>query len=168
VTGSPTVTGTINDGDALALQGQNILEAAIVDAAGRSFSLIPGELGGTTLFHGVYRSEISSFSISAGILTLDAQGDPSAVWIFQMPSSTLTTVTGNILLKNEANACNVFWQVGSSATLGTDTKFFGNILASTSATLTTGANVTGRVLAHTGSVTLDHNNITNGCTCPIL
>ena len=157
--------GTTDDGNANALKGQNILQAAIVDTSGRAFALKPGELGGTTLFPGVYRSSVSSFLISAGTLTLDAQGNPDAIWIFQMPSSTLTTVTGNVLLKNQANACNIYWQVGSSATLGTNTTFFGNILASTSITMTTGATVTGRALAHTGSVTLDHNTI-NGCTCP--
>jgi hypothetical protein len=163
---APHLTGTTDDGNANSLNGEDILGAAITDAAGRSFSTIPGELGGTTLFAGVYRSEISSFSISSSDLTLDAQGDPSAVWIFQMPSSTLTTVTGNVVLTNGANGCNVFWQVGSSATLGTDTTFYGNIMATTSITLTTRAQIPmGRALAQNGSLTMDTNKI-GGCTCP--
>jgi hypothetical protein len=129
------------------------------------------QLGGQTLVAGVYKSAAvdNSFLITSGTLTLDALGDPNAVWIFQMNggSPTLTTSsTGSTVFKNGlGNPCNVFWQVGSSATLGSGTSFIGNILASASITLQTSATVNGRVLASTGAVTLDMNTI-NGCTCP--
>jgi hypothetical protein len=124
---------------------------------------VSGDLVGRTLTKGVYKSS-SSLAVS-GDVTLDAQGDPSAVFIFQI-GSTLTTGSGShIVLANSASACNVFWQVGSSATLGTDSYFKGNILALTSITITTGVNLEGRALARNGAVTLDSDVIT-GCTCP--
>ncbi len=168
VTGSPGVSGVTDDSNGNSLNGENILGAAITDAAGRAvnMTIANGELGGLTLVGGVYQSGISSFSISASDLTLDAQGDSSTIWIFQMPSSTLTTVTGNVVLTNGALGCNVFWQVGSSATLGTNTIFYGNILATTSVTMTTGATIPqGRALAQNGSDTFDTNTI-GGCACP--
>ena len=112
---------------------------------------------------GVYKST-SSLAIS-GDVTLDAHGNPNAVFIFQI-SSTLTTGSGShVVLANGAKACNVFWQVGSSATLGTNSVFKGNILALTSITITTGVNLEGRALARNGAVTLDTDVIT-GCSCP--
>jgi hypothetical protein len=99
-------------------------------------------------------------AISSGDLTLDAQGDTNAVFIFQM-GSTLTTTSGRqIVLTGGAQAANIVWQVGSSATLGTSSVFEGNILAYASITATTGATVQGRLLAQTGAVTLDANTIT--------
>jgi uncharacterized repeat protein (TIGR01451 family) len=95
-----------------------------------------------------------------GALTLDAGGDPNAVWVFQMGSTLTTAVGSSVVLTNGADACNVFWQVGSSATLGTTTSFVGNIFALTSITLNNGASVSGRVLARNGAVTLDNNVIT--------
>jgi hypothetical protein len=166
VTGAPSVTGFTDDSNGNSLKGENILGAAFTDAAGRSFTTVNSELGGQTLVGGVYRSTATSFSISAMELTLDAQGDPTTVWIFQMPSSTLTTVTGNVVLTNGALGCNVFWQVGSSAMLGTNTIFEGNIMAGASITMATGATIPqGRALAETGSVTFDTNTI-GGCVCP--
>src|SRR5207247_7550164 len=101
----------------------------------------------------------SSLEISSGDLTLDAQGDANAVFIFQI-ASTLTTTTGRqVILSGGARAANVFWQVGSSATLGTGSVFKGNILALASITVTTGATVEGRLLARNGAVTLDANTI---------
>lgn len=118
---------------------------------------------GQTLTPGVYTST-SSLALS-GDLTLDAKGDPSAVFIFQI-ASTLTTGSGSqIILANGAKACNVFWQVGSSATLGTNSIFKGQILALTSITVTTGVNLEGRALARNGAVTLD-SDVLSGCTCP--
>ena len=122
-----------------------------------------GDLVGQTLTSGVYTST-SSLSDS-GNLTLDAQGNANAVFIFQIASTLTTGVGSHILLANGANACNVFWQVGSSATLGTNSVFNGNILALTSITVTTGVNLQGRVLARNGAVTLDDDVIT-GCSCP--
>ncbi len=111
----------------------------------------------------MYKST-SSLALS-GNLTLDAQGNTSAVFIFQI-GSTLTTGSGShVVLANGATACNIFWQVGSSATLGTNSVFKGNILALTSITLTPGASLEGRALARNGAVTLDGNTI-SGCSCP--
>lgn len=165
ITGFPPglASGTIHHADAAASQAQATLTAGYNDAAGRSGATTEaGDLTGKTLTAGVYKST-SSLAVT-GDLTLDAQGNSSAVFIFQI-GSTLTTGSGShILLTNGASACNVFWQVGSSATLGTNSVFKGNILALTSITLTTGASLEGRALAEHGAVTLDSNTIT-GCTC---
>src|SRR5437762_8511374 len=99
----------------------------------------------------------SSLETSSGDLTLDAQGDANAVFIFQMASTLTTTAGRQVILSGGAQAANVFWQVGSSATLGTTSVFEGNILALASSTVTTGAAVEGRLLARTGAVTLDSN-----------
>ncbi len=160
LTGAPTVNGTIHLGDAAAAQAQLDLTTAYNDAAGRTVGAIgvAGNLGGQTLTPGLYKST-SSLAISSGDLTLDARGDANAVFIFQM-ASTLTTTSGRqVILTNGANAANVFWQVGSSATLGTGSVFKGNILAYTSITLTTGATLQGRALARNGAVTLDSNTV---------
>ncbi|HYV26182.1 MAG TPA: ice-binding family protein, partial [Candidatus Eisenbacteria bacterium] len=101
----------------------------------------------------------SSFAIT-GTLTLDAQGDPNAVWIFQAGSTLVTASGSQVLLINGARAANVFWQVGSSATLGTSSVFKGTIMALASITVTTGVSVEGRLLARTAAVTLDSNTIT--------
>ena len=166
VTGFPPglAGGAIHIADGAATQAQAALTAAYSDAAGRSGgTAVAGDLVGQTLTAGVYKST-SSLAIS-GDVTLDAQGNPAAVFIFQI-SSTLTTGSGsNVVLANGANACNVFWQVGSSATLGTNSVFKGNILALTSITITTGVNLEGRALARNGAVTLDADVI-SGCTCP--
>ncbi|MFA7673622.1 MAG: ice-binding family protein [Clostridia bacterium] len=151
----------IADAGGIAAAAKTDLTAAYVDAAGRAATgAIVANLGGTTLTTGVYNSA-SSISVT-GILTLDAQGDPDAVFIFQA-GSTLTTAAGSeINLINGARYCRVFWQVGSSATLGTDSKFAGHILAMESITVTTGAEVRGQLLARTSAVTLDSNTIING------
>jgi hypothetical protein len=95
-----------------------------------------------------------------GALTLNAQGDPKSVFVFQL-GSALTTASGSeINLINGAQACNVYWQVGSSATLGTGSTFIGTILALTSITVTTGVTIDGRVLARNGAVTLDTDTLT--------
>ncbi len=166
VTGFPpgTVTaGTIHAADAVALQAQNDLTTAYNNAAGRpSTASVSGDLAGRTLTPGVYTSA-SSLGLS-GDLTLDAQGNPNAVFIFQA-GSTLTVGAGSrVLLIGGAQACNVFWQVGSSATVGTGAAFAGNILALTSISLTTAATLYGRALARNGAVTLDTNTVTRaGC-----
>lgn len=147
---------------------KNDLTAAYVDAAARpTTSTIGTALGGTTLTEGVYDSAAGTFAIAAGTtLTLNGQGNTDAVFIFKM-ASTLTTLAGSqVALINGTQACNVFWQVGSSATLGANSVFKGNILTLTSNSLTTGANVEGSVLARNGAVTLDSNTITNA-TCAL-
>jgi len=154
------VNGTIHVADAAAAQAQADLTTAYNDAAGRTVGAITlaGNLGGQTLTPGLYKST-SSLEISSGDLTLDAQGDANAVFIFQMASTLTTTVSRQVILSGGAKAANIFWQVGSSATLGTSSVFKGNILAQASITVTTGAAVEGRLLARTAAVTLDTNII---------
>ncbi len=168
VTGFPpgTINGTQSIGNAAATQAQTDLAAAYTNAAGQSTSsTVATELGGTTKTAGVYDSASGTFGIN-GTLTLDAQGNPNAVFIFKTASTLLTGGASSVALANGAQACNVFWQVGSSATLGTNSTFKGSILALQSATLTTGANVEGRVLARNGAVTLD-GNIINRAVCVV-
>jgi hypothetical protein len=120
-----------------------------------------GELGGLTLAPGLYEAPGGSFDITSVDLTLDAQGDVNAVWIFQMPSSTLTVGSGvKVTLAGGASANNIYWQVGSSATIQTTAEMKGNILADQSITLETGAILLGRALTRIGAVTLDDNAIT--------
>jgi hypothetical protein len=159
VTGFNTVTlsGTQHVADAAALQAKNDLVTAYNDAAGRPSTTVPAELGGSTLKTGAYNS--GSFGLT-GTLTLDAEGVPTNVFVFQAASSLTTASGSRVSLINGAQACNVFWEVGSSATLGTSTSFKGSILALASITMTTGASLEGRALARNGAVTLDTNVIT--------
>lgn len=168
VTGFPpgTLAGTQHLTDAVALQAQSDLTTAY-NSASQSPTTAPTELGGTTKIAGVYNSASGTFGIT-GTLTLDAQGDPNAVFIFQTASTLIAAANSNVVLANGARACNVFWQVGSSATLGANSALKGNILAMTSATLNTGANVEGRVLARNGAVTLDTNTITKSTCTPVV
>ena len=141
------------------------LTTAYNDAQGRSTDAIslPGQLGGLTLAPGLYvNSSTSGISGTGanGILTLDAGGNPNAVWIFKMGSTLVTDAGTSIVLAGGAQAKNIYWSVGSSATLGTNSIFFGNILADQSITLTTGAKLTGRALTRIGAVTLDTNIVT--------
>jgi hypothetical protein len=169
VTGFPpgTVNGTIHADDAVARHAQRDLTTAYNDAAGRTpVTTIATELGGQTLTPGVYDSQSGTFQIT-GTLTLDAQGDPNGVFIFQMSSTLITASSSSVSLLGRAQACNVFWQVGSSATLGTDSSFRGNIFALTSIQVQTGVTVLGRVLARNASVTLDTDTITRAtCVAP--
>lgn len=120
--------------------------------------VLTGDIGGQTLTPGVYRAA-SSLGIT-GNLILDAQGNPDATWVFQI-GSTLTTASSNsnVILVGGAQASNVFWQVGSSATLGTNTNFAGIVMAQASITANTNANVNGKLLARTGAVTMDGNQV---------
>ncbi len=159
--------GVIHAADAVALQAQNDLITAYNDAAGRSPAVdkTNDDLGGETLLSGVYHANTSM--ALTGALTLDAQGDPAAVWIFQADSTLLTATGSSVKLQGGAQACNVFWQVGSSATIGTSTTFVGTVMALTSITVETGATVDGRVLARNGQVSLDSNTITRPtCAAP--
>jgi len=121
---------------------------------------VAGNQGGKTLAPGIYKST-STLSVDGSDLTLDAQGDPNAYWIFQVASTLTTTTGGNIVLKNGAQAKNIFWQTGSSATIGTYTKFYGSILALQSITMDSYAEATGRMLARNGAVVLTSTNIIN-------
>jgi hypothetical protein len=162
ITGFPPgqVNGTINAANSAALQAQNDLTAAYNAAAASPVTAtIPVELGGTTVTPGVYASPAGTFGIT-GTLTLDAQGNPNAVFIFQAASTLITASASNVALVNGAQAANVFWVVGSSATLGTYSIIQGNIMAQASITVTTGTTVDGRALARTAAVTLDSDTIT--------
>ena len=154
VTGFPPgiINGTTHAGDPTSAQAQLALTAAYDDAAGQTAGavLLAGNLGGMTLVPGLYKST-SSLEISSGDLTLDAQGDANAVFILQMASTLTTTVGRQVILSGGAKAENITWQVGSSATLGTNSVFKGNILALASITVGTGASVEGRLLARRGS-----------------
>ena len=149
--------GTIHAADAQALQAQNDLTTAFNDAAGRG----PGtdetgkNLGGQTLTPGVYTAS-TSMNLT-GTVTLNALGDPAAVFIFQAGSTLLAASSSRVALIGAAQPCNVFWQVGSSATIGTGSTFVGTVMALTTITLQTGATVQGRMLARNGAVTLDTN-----------
>jgi hypothetical protein len=162
VTGFPpgVVTGgTIHAADAVAAQAQTDLTALYNSLAGMACNtdLTGQDLGGMTLTPGVY-----CFSTSAqltGTLTLDAQGNSGALFIFKIGSTLTTASASSVLLINGASSCNVFWQVGSSATLGTGTAFRGSIVALTSITLNTAASVQGKTLARNGAVTLDTSNV---------
>ena len=161
VTGFPPgiVSGTVHTADGVAEGAQSDLTTAYNDAAGRAQTASVGAFigAGQTLSPGVYKAS-SSLDVG-GALTLNAHGDPNAVFIFQAPSTLVTDSASTVILTNGAQACNVFWQVGSSATLGTNSAFQGNILALTSITVTTGDTIIGRTLARNGAVTLDDDNI---------
>ena len=162
ITGFPpgSVVGTQHSGDPTSAQGIADLTTAYNDAAGRTLCpvAVAGNLGGQTLTPGLYKST-SSLEVSSGDLTLDAQGDGNAVFIFQM-ASTLTTTSGRqVILTNGAKSANVYWQVGTSATLGDTSSFQGTIMADQAITLVTGATLNGRVLARIAAVTLDSNTI---------
>ncbi|WP_329430717.1 ice-binding family protein [Streptosporangium sp. NBC_01495] len=154
-----TVTGTVHQTDAAAQQAQTDLTVAYDDAAGRPVdATVPTELGGITVTPGVYDSAAGTFQIT-GTLTLDARGDPGAVFIFKTASTLVTASDGTVTLVNGAQAANVFWQVGSSATLGTNSAFSGNILALSAITATTGVTVVGRLLSRGGAITLNTNTV---------
>jgi hypothetical protein len=160
ITGFPpgSVIGTIHQTDAVAAQAQASLTNAYNVAAGLTptQNLTGINLGGLTLTPGVYF--FSSEAQLTGTLILDAQGDPNAQFVFQIGSTLTTASSASVVFINGGNGNNTFWQVGSSAVLGTGTQFTGNILALTSITLNTGANINcGRALARNGAVTLDTN-----------
>ncbi len=165
ITGFPPgiqIAGMTDAADAVALQAQNDNTAAYNDLAGEACSpsntfAVPTDIGGLTLVAGVYC--FASSAQLTGTLTLDAQGDPGAVWVFQVASTLITASSSNVLLVNGSQQCNVFWQVGSSATIGTNSAFVGSIFALTSISLTTDATLAGRALAQTGAVTMDSNTV---------
>ena len=155
------VVGTEHLGDPTAANAEADLTTAYNDAAGRTHCpvSIAGNLGGLTLAPGLYKST-SSLEISSGDLTLDAKGDANAVFIFQMASTLVTTVGRQVFLKGGAQASNVFWQVGSSATLGSYSVFKGTIMADQAISFDTSARLDGRALARIAAVTLDTNAVT--------
>ena len=166
VTGFPpgtVVSGAIHAADATAGTAQSDLTTAYNDAAGRTapITIVVPDIGGQTLPAGLYKTGATPSVGITGTLTLDGGGNANAVFIFQI-ASTLTTASGSqVVLINGANAANIFWQVGSSATLGTTSSFKGTILAQISITIKTGAMLNGRALARIGAVTLDSNTMVN-------
>jgi hypothetical protein len=162
VTGFPpgTFTGTENVNNASAAGAQANLTQAYNDAANRTNCpvSVAGNLGGQTLTPGLYKST-STLAVSSGDLTLSGQGDAGAVFIFQVASALTTTVGRFVNLTNGTQPSNVFWEVGSSASLGTNSTFVGTIMAYASVTLAAGASLDGRALARTGDVTLASNSV---------
>ena len=155
------LNGTLHINDAIAVQAKLDLVAAYNDAAGRTATdkvIVSGNLGGLTLTPGLYKST-SSLSLSSGNLTFDAKGNADAVFIIQIASSLTTTSGRKMILSGGAKASNIFWQVGSSATIGTTTIFKGNIMAMQSITFNTGATLDGRAMARNGNITMAGNTI---------
>ncbi|HYM54936.1 MAG TPA: ice-binding family protein [Solirubrobacteraceae bacterium] len=165
VTGAPHVLGQTHVDDAVAIGAKNSLTTAYDSAASRPSNGSAGtDLAGQVFLPGV-RTASSSLLLSSGAVTLDAQGNPDAVFIFQIGSTLITGSSTTVQLVNGAQACNVFWQVGSSATLGTGTRFVGTVMALATITANTAATIHGRLLARTGAVNLDTNTITTS-NCP--
>jgi hypothetical protein len=159
-----TLNGSTHAADSLALQARNGLGAAFTAAKGLDGTPVAQpDLGGLILTPGVYSSAIS-LAIT-GVLILDGGGDPTATWVFQAGSSLTTASNSTVVLIGGANSCNVFWQIGSSATLGTGSSFTGTVMADQSITATSGVTVQGRLLASNGSVTLDSDDITAPTNC---
>ncbi|HLF20764.1 MAG TPA: ice-binding family protein [Bacteroidota bacterium] len=170
--GGGEVTGTIYTVDASGPAGSSMaptmltaakgdLTTAYNDAAGRTSTdlvLLAGNIGGLTLTPGLYKS-VGSLEISSGDLTFDARGNANAVFIVQIASTLITTSGRQIILAGGAKASNIFWQVGTSATLGTTSVFKGTIMVDQSISLNTGAAVEGRLLARIAAVTLAGNTI---------
>jgi hypothetical protein len=161
---SLTINGTNHGGDSVTQQAKTDLITGYTNAAGQGpTSPVSADLGGQTLVAGVYNSA-SSLGLT-GKLTLDGKGDANAVFVFQSGSTLTTASASQVTLINGAQPCNVFWQVGSSATLGTGSSFLGTILALQDITVTNSVTVNGRVLARNGAVTLDTDTISaSACT----
>ena len=151
--------GTLHGGDVTAANGQADLTTAYNTlAALPCASTVGPNLAGLTLTPGVYCVGAIASNLT-GVLTLDAQANPNAVFVFQMSSTLITSPNSTVSIINGGNACGVEWQVSSSATIDTNTTFVGNILALTAITMNNGASLTGRALARNAAVTLNNNNI---------
>jgi Ice-binding-like len=156
--GPGTINGTLHAGDATAVQAHADLASAYTDAVGRAPAVpILGDLGGVTLTPGVYAA--GAALTLGGTLTLDAQGNPAAVFIIQAGSTLVTAAGSQVDLAGGAQSCNVFWQVGSSATFGASSSLAGTILVSTSISMGDGVTIDGRVLARDGAVTMINDTV---------
>jgi ice-binding like protein len=161
VTGFPPGTtggGAQHVGDPAANQAQRDAQTAYAALAGQACStpFTGQDLGGKSLSPGVYC--FTSSAQLTGQLVLDARGNANGVWVFQIASTLTTATSASVVMSKSGRAGNVFWQVGSAATLGTGTAFAGNILAYSSITMNTGAGLSGRALAR-AAVTMDSNNM---------
>lgn len=163
VTGFPqgTVNGEVHAADDVARQAKADLASAYDDAAGRTPGVVlaGGALGGLVLTSGVYGSGAASLNLT-GTLTLDGAGNPSSVWVFQAASDLATAASSEVRFINGGQACNVFWQVGASATLGADSSFAGNLLVMGSISMQSRVDLSGRALARGGAVALVNDAIT--------
>jgi hypothetical protein len=156
--GTVTLNGADNAGNAVTQQAKTDLVTAYNTAAGAlPENSVPTELGGRTLTPGVYTSGTLGIT---GTLTLNTLGNPNAVFIFKAASTLITASASQVIVLNGAQACNVFWQVTSSATLGTGSHLIGTVMALQAITANTGATIQGRLLARNAAVTLDNNAIT--------
>ena len=169
VTGGSTITtsGVQHIADAPATTAQTDLVTAFNNISAPTPTVLASpELASHVITPGTYSTGSGAFA-NSGALTLDAQGDANAVFIFQAASTLITTAGSTMTLVNGAQACHVYWAVGSSATLGTNSTFVGHIYALTSITANSGANVQGQLLARTGAVNLNANIISNSaCVTP--
>ncbi|MDD2797305.1 MAG: ice-binding family protein [Bacteroidales bacterium] len=155
------LVGTLSINTLIASQAKLDLTTAYNDAAGRTSTdivTLSGNIGGLTLTPGLYKST-SSLAISSGDLTFDAKGNSNAVFIIQIASTLTTTSDRKVILSGGALASNIFWQVGSSVTLGTTSVFKGTIMAMQSITFNTGATLNGRALARIGGITFAGNTV---------
>lgn len=165
-TSDPQVSnGQVHAGTALAQSAQSQLTTAIGNLSSLgSGSLLPADLTGLTIYAGVYTVPAGTTNLS-GSVTLDGQGDANAAWVFQMPSTLITSPNSVISIINTGDGAGVFWNVGSSATIDLNTTFLGNILALESISMnTTARNECGRALASTGAVTLQMNTLSGICS----
>ena len=162
VTGFPPgliTGGSIDAANTTAQAAQASLTTAYLAAAGETpVTVNASDLGGQTLVPGVYQNA-AAMSLT-GTVTLNAEGNANAVFVFLAGSTLTTAPSSSVVLTGGAQACNVFWQVGSSATIGTTTNFVGSVLALTSISVQTGATISGRVLARNGQVSLEGDTIT--------
>src|SRR6202050_697790 len=160
VTRAPPVPGQPHVDDQVAIEAKNALTTAYTNAETRPPNGSAGtEPAGQAFSPGLHNAS-ESLLLSSGSVTLNAEGDPNAVFIFKIGSTLITGSNTSVSLINGAQACNVFWQVGSSATLGTGTRFVGTVMAAASITANTAATIHGRLLAQTAAVTLEDNTIT--------
>lgn len=157
-------TGALHLGDGDALNAKNAATAAYTSAAaqGKDQTLPTPELNGLTLTRGVYASDSGTFA-NSGTVTFDAEGDPNAIFIFKMTKTLVTSSASSMVLVNGASSCNIYWVVGSSATLGSNSSTVGTIMADQSVGMDSGATLRGRAWASIGAVTLDNNTINNSC-----
>jgi len=155
---SVRISGSFHLADYVAAAAQNSITTAFTSGMSLSGVTIPADLGGLRLTPGVY-SNTTSVGIT-GTLILDGEGNPNSSWVFKVGTTLITAAANShVVLVGGAQATNITWLVGSSATIGVDTSFAGNIIALASITVNTGACVSGRLGARTGAITLDDNSI---------